>query len=151
MKLKIHFVTAILLLGTLVISSCDTFKDKETPENYSELPKNIEGDWQLISVSRNGTNITELMDFQRFHLFLGADNMYKLKNYLPFLVKKDGVWKVDDPTYPFHLIFKEEGTETDVITQIGFLIANGRRRLTIDLSPGCPGNRYVYTFEKIAE
>ena len=79
------------------------------------------------------------------------DNTYKLNNYLPCIVKNDGTWNVDDPIYPFHLILKEEGSEKEVKTEIGFLTVDGQRRLTITLSPGCYSNKYVYTFEQISE
>ncbi len=91
------------------------------------------------------------MDFKRFHVLLNKDNTYKLNNYLPFIVKNDGTWNVDDPIYPFHLILKEEGSEKEVKTEIGFLTVDGQRRLTITLSPGCYSNKYVYTFEQISE
>ena len=115
------------------------------------IPKDIDGNWQLVSVLRNGTDITDYMDFKRFHVLLNKDNTYKLNNYLPFIVKNDGTWNVDDPIYPFHLILKEEGSEKEVKTEIGFLTVDGQRRLTITLSPGCYSNKYVYTFEQISE
>lgn len=135
----------------VIISSCNSFKDEITPEKYSEVPKDIDGNWQLVSVLRNGTDITDYMDFKRFHVLLNKDNTYKLNNYLPFIVKNDGTWNVDDPIYPFHLILKEEGSEKEVKTEIGFLTVDGQRRLTITLSPGCYSNKYVYTFEQISE
>ena len=100
-----------------------------TPEKYSEVPKDIDGNWQLVSVLRNGTDITDYMDFKRFHVLLNKDNTYKLNNYLPFIVKNDGTWNVDDPIYPFHLILKEEGSEKEVKTEIGFLTVDGNADL----------------------
>ena len=69
------------------------------------------------------------MDFKRFHVLLNKDNTYKLNNYLPFIVKNDGTWNVDDPIYPFHLILKEEGSEKEVKTEIGFLTVDGNADL----------------------
>ena len=77
------------------------------------------------------------MDFSRFHIVLNKDNTYEIKNYLPFIVKGNGTWSVDDPQFPFHLIFREDGADETVETEIGFLTVDGERQLTIKLSPGC--------------
>lgn len=151
MNVKTQFVIGAFCLIAVAFGSCDTFKDEASPEHYSEVSKDIKGDWKLVSVLRNGIDITDRMDFSRFHLFLNEDNTYKFENYLPFIVKKNGTWKVDDPMYPFQLTFKEENGEAEVNTAINFLIANGHRRLVIELSPGCSMNKYVYAFENIAE
>lgn len=45
----------LLLIGTL--GACDTFKD-ENSSDYVELPKNIQGTWQLMEVTRNGIDIS---------------------------------------------------------------------------------------------
>ena len=58
---------------------------------------------------------------------------------------------VDDPLFPFHLIFREDGADETVETEIGFLTVNGERQLTIKLSPGCHTNTYVYTFKQVME
>ena len=46
----------LLLIGTL--GACDTFKD-ENSSDYVELPKNIQGTWQLMEVTRNGIDISQ--------------------------------------------------------------------------------------------
>ena len=97
MRLNIRFITGVFFVLAVIISSCNSFKDEITPEKYSEVPKDIDGNWQLVSVLRNGTDITDYMDFKRFHVLLNKDNTYKLNNYLPFIVKNDGTWNVDDP------------------------------------------------------
>jgi len=82
---------------------------------------------------------------------LKKDNTYEIKNYLPFIVKNKGKWSVDDPQFPFHLVFEEEGMNKEVKTEIGFSTVDGKRRLTIKLSPGCHTNTYVYTFKQVIE
>ena len=91
------------------------------------------------------------MDLSRFHIVLNKDNTYEIKNYLPFIVKGNGTWSVDDPQFPFHLIFREDGADETVETEIGFLTVDGERQLTIKLSPGCHTNTYVYTFKQVME
>ena len=91
------------------------------------------------------------MDFYDFHLYLNEDNTYEFENYLPFIVKKAGTWGVDDPLYPFHLSFMEEGSQDAVNTEIQYVTRDGNRQLIITLSPGCHTNTYTYTFQKITE
>ena len=150
MRLNMQFVIGAFLTLTM-ISSCDTFRDEITPDSYSETIKHVDGNWRLFTVSRNGIDITEYMDFSRFHIVLNKDNTYEIKNYLPFIVKGNGTWSVDDPQFPFHLIFREDGADKTVETEIGFLTVIGERQLTIKLSPGCHTNTYVYTFKQVME
>ena len=150
MRLNMQFVIGAFLTLTM-ISSCDTFRDEITPDSYSETIKHVDGNWRLFTVSRNGIDITEYMDFSRFHIVLNKYNTYEIKNYLPFIVKGNGTWSVDDPQFPFHLIFREDGADKTVETEIGFLTVNGERQLTIKLSPGCHTNTYVYTFKQVME
>lgn len=151
MKLNMRFAMGAFFALAVAVSSCDTFKDEITPKSYSEAVKNIDGNWQLSAVARNKVDITKAMDFTRFHLVLNKDNTYELKNYLPFIVKGNGSWSVDDPLYPFHLSFKEKDAEEGVKTSIGFQTVDGKRQMTITLSPGCHSNEYVYTFKQVTE
>ena len=150
MRLNMQLVIGAFLTLTM-ISSCDTFEHEMTPDSYSETIKHVDGNWRLFTVSRNGIDITKYMDFSRFHIVLNKDNTYEIKNYLPFIVKGNGTWSVDDPQFPFHLIFREDGADETVETEIGFLTVDGERQLTIKLSPGCHTNTYVYTFKQVME
>lgn len=66
------------------MSACNTFKDEITPDSYMEVPKQLDGKWQLKTVIRNGTDISEVMDFSQFRLIMNKDNTYNIENYLPF-------------------------------------------------------------------
>jgi len=147
MKSKLQIATYILMVFTF-FSSCDTFKDNE-PEVYKEANKDINGVWQIKTVSRNLIDITQAMDFSRFRLNLNEDGSYTIDNYLPFAVKKNGQWKVDDPQYPFHLIFHEDGSNEDVSIALSYPIVQGTRNISIAVSPGCSKNSYTYVLEKI--
>lgn len=138
----------LLLIGTL--GACDTFKD-ENSSDYVELPKNIQGTWQLMEVTRNGIDISQKMDFTNFHLLLNKDNTYVLENYLPFVVRKNGVWKMDDPEYPHFLIFTEDDASYNISSAMKYPIANGKRRISLTFSTGCESNVYTYVFDKIAD
>lgn len=67
-------------------------------------------------------------------------------------MKANGSWSVDDPIYsvPYKLL-KKMDTEKEVKTLIGFRTVDGKRQMTITLSPGCPSNKYVYTFKQVTE
>lgn len=147
MKINPLIIALCFFGGTM--SSCHTFKDELTPDTYQEAPKQLDGTWQLKTVVRNGTDITENMDFSRFRLILRSDSTYVIENYLPFIVRKAGTWSTDDPTYPFFLTFREEETSEQAQTEITYPIVNGKRRITLTISPGCTSNSYIYSFEKI--
>ena len=84
MRFKIQ--TTVLLFVLLgIVSACNTFKDEITPDSYMEVPKQLDGKWQLKTVIRNGTDISEVMDFSQFRLIMNKDNTYNIENYLPFL------------------------------------------------------------------
>ena len=134
MRFKIQTtVLLFVLLGT--VSACNTFKDEIAPDSYMEVPKQLDGKWQLKTVVRNGTDISEVMDFSQFRL----------------IMNKDGTWRIDNLTYPFFLTFQEEGAEREAITEITYPIVQGKRHITLTISPGCSSNSYVYSFEKIEE
>ena len=73
------------------------------------------------------------MDFTNFHLLLNKDNTYVLENYLPFVVRKNGVWKVDDPEYPHFLIFTEDDASYNISSAMKYPIANGKTANFINL------------------
>lgn len=150
MKHSIH-LAAIAILTTLLVTSCDTFSAPADPDKNTEQVKDISGTWQLTTVSRNSNDITETMDFSQFQIDLKKDGKYTIENYLPFVVRHNGTWKVDDIYYPFRLYFTEDGTTEQASTDILFPITNGERNIVITHSPGCGSNTYTYVFKKISE
>lgn len=139
------------LVWALLLGSCGAFNDDA---NYAktEFDKNFEGaTWAVEKVERNGVDITTLMDFSKFRISFNDDKTYSIKEYLPFLVREDGVWEIDDPQYPFHLIFQENGRDTKLESELNYFIEKGVRKLTLTFSPGHPNNSYTYTFKKNAD
>ncbi|MBN2765897.1 MAG: DUF5004 domain-containing protein [Paludibacteraceae bacterium] len=147
MKLSPIIVT-LLLSVMMSFSACDVFTNSEFSE-YGESIKDLAGSWQLSTVSRNGVDISRTMDFSKFKLNLNPDGSYTIENYLPFAVKQDGQWRVDDPQYPFNLILQENNAQSDVTIGLKYPIVAGKRIISITLSPGCYSNTYVYVFERI--
>jgi len=147
MKLFLKACAVSALLGTMAVS-CDSYKDDETPDEFVEVDKDLSGTWALSTVMRNGVDISNAMDFSKFHLVLNDNGSYKLENRLPFPVSHNGLWRVDDPAHPFALIFTEDGTLGEVDVTINFPNNKGVRQLSITHSPGCGSNKYEYLFVK---
>jgi len=133
-------MSALLLAAGL--GSCKL--EKVAP--MQEQAKDISGDWHIIKATRNGTDLTTLVDLSQFSLSF-KDGKYSLVNKVPFLVGQDGLYSLDDPKYPFKISFTA-GSNQPVATAFNFPIVNGVRQLTITFSPGCANNNYVYVFQK---
>jgi hypothetical protein len=132
----------LMLVVVLLAASCKT--EKIYPQK--EAIKDISGNWQVVSASRNGTDLTNLIDFSQFMINF-ADGKYSLVNKLPFLVNQDGTFALDDPNYPFKITFTATGKEA-ISTPFTYPIVNGKRQLSISFSPGCANNTYVYVLQK---
>ena len=132
----------LVLVMIICFSSCKM--EKVAPAQ--EAVKDISGNWRIIKATRNGADLTSIVDFSQFRLKFDAGK-YTLVNKVPFLVSQDGNYALDDPKYPFKITFTAGGT-TPVATAFNFPIVNGARQLTITFSPGCANNSYVYVFQK---
>jgi len=142
-------IPALFLMLFLVFSSCTKFSDNY-PTDIKESVKELNGTWRIIRASRNGTDISTLFDFSKFKLQFNSDNTYKIENYLPFLVKLDGTWSLDDPHYPFNLVFKENGSVDPMVSGFNYPIVNGKRQISLSFSPGCHSNIYTYVLEEVS-
>lgn len=131
---------------TLLIISCEYFG--EDTKEYTEAPKSIVGSWKIIKAYRNEIDITVMMDFGSFRVNFNDDETYTIDHYLPFVVSKNGRYRLDDPQYPFHIQFTQEGEAQYVETNLNFPIVNSDRQIGLTFSPGCPGNIYTYILER---
>lgn len=147
MKLFLKAGVMAAVIG-LTATSCDSYKDNETPDKFVEADKDLSGSWALVKVMRNNVDITSTMDFPRFRMHLNHDGSYRLENRLPFPVRHDGLWAVDDPAHPFLLSFTEDGAIGAMEVGIQYPIVEGARQLSITHSPGCASNKYEYLFVK---
>ena len=130
----------------IMLASCQTEEVTRV-----EALKNIEGSWKIVSASRNGTDLTDRIDFSQFRLNFIDNSTYTIENKLPFLISKNGTWSLDDPAYPFVITFTGEGSETPVSTNFDYPVVEGNRQINLKFSPGCSANSYQYTFEKVSE
>jgi hypothetical protein len=113
----------------------------------TEAPKNVSGSWKIIKATRNGTDITTAFDFTQFRIKFDSTESYTLTNTLPFLVNKNGKYKLDDPAYPFKLTMMPDGG-TAVSTAFSYPTTAGIRQLNMTFVPGCELNSYIYTLER---
>ncbi len=140
---KVHKVYILPILAAIImLASCKA--ERVLP--VTESVKDISGSWQVIRATRNGTDLTNIIDFSKFRVNF-KDGAYTLVDRLPFLVNKDGAYTLDDPQYPFKITFIATGAQP-VATAFTFPIVNGKRQLSLTFSPGCPNNSYVYVLTK---
>ena|SRR6186713_1912317 len=113
----------------------------------TEAPKNVSGSWKIVKATRNGTDITTAFDFTQFRIKFDSTESYTLTNTLPFLVNKNGKYKLDDPAYPFKLTMVPDGGSV-VSTAFNYPTTAGIRQLSLTFVPGCELNSYIYTLER---
>lgn len=144
---KLNFL--LIVLAILVWSSCKT--DKITP--VTEPVKDLTGTWKVVKASRNGSDLFALVDtsvvnFNSFTIKFNG-NGYTLTNPLPFIVSQNGTYALDNPQFPFKIMFTQTGASAPVSTAFTYPIVNGVRVLTLVFSPGCPQNSYSYSLVKV--
>lgn len=131
------------ILCLYLLAACKT-EEIAVPESV----KNIEGSWRISKATRNGTDLTNIIDFTKFRLHFEQDNTYTIDNLLPFIVSKKGTWSLNDPQYPFSIAFRQEGADSTVTTKFDYPVTGGKRIINLIFSPGCVNNTYQYTLEK---
>ena len=138
-------IVCFIALAVIVTTGCKTHKDI-----FAEPVKELNAQWRLQTVLRNGTDITEYVDSAGFRLTLSTDSTYTLLgNNIPFLVNGSGRWSADDPQFPYHLTFTPADSTHGFAGNVATPVSKGNRRLDITFSPGCRQNTYVYSFEKM--
>lgn len=146
-KALCHICIALMAIGGM--ASCNSFSDSTDPYSVAEAAKDLSGVWKLKNVVRNDIDITSEMDFTKFALHMNSDGTYHIENYLPFVVQADGKWAIDDPYHPFRISFLENNVQDAVQIDLSYPIVNGKRSLSVNLSPGCEKNVYTYTLERV--
>lgn len=138
-------IFVLMMMAAAVGASCKIKKDL-----LVEPVKDLNSQWRLQSVTRNGTDITGYIDSAGFRLTLSPDKTYTLQgNNIPFLVNTSGKWQADDPQYPYHIMFTPTDSTNAFTGDVATPVSQGNRRLNITFSPGCHLNTYLYSFEKM--
>lgn len=143
--LRILFFSAAM---AFLVGACDLLDTEE--KVYVESEKTIAGNWQIVEAYRNDVEITDLMDFSQFRINFQSDNSYTIENYLPFIVSDNGNWDLDDPKYPFKILFTVDGEAETLISDLNFPIVDGTRQIGLTFSPGCHSNQYTYVLEEVS-
>ena len=134
-----------IVFSLLFLCSCRA-KELARPD---ESVKDLTGSWKIVKAVQNGKDITGRFNFASFRINFLDNKKYEIQNQLPFIVKKNGAFDLDDPQYPFSIKFNEEGSSTAVSSNFNYPITNGARLLNLSFSPGCVGNSYIYTLQKV--
>lgn len=137
---RIH---CILLLLSVAFFACRT----ERLDMPYEPVKDVNGNWRIVGVSRNGTDLTSRFDFSKFRISF-ADSAYTLSEQVPFLVNTNGTWRFDDPAYPFKISLTAKDS-TAKTSSLLFPVVGGKRNMVLTISPGCSSNTYQYTLQKV--
>lgn len=141
---RIYQIKTLLLVMVVAVLATACRTEKVLPQK--EALKDIAGSWQVIKATRNGTDLTAIIDFSGFKINFTSTG-YALVNKMPFLVEQDGTFALDDPEYPYKITFTAAG-KTPVATAFTYPIVNGKRQLSLTFSPGCTNNSYVYVLQK---
>jgi len=149
MKIITPIQLVLVVAFVLFVCACSEFKD-QSDQQFSEPDKSPVGSWTIVNATLNGDDITDQMDFSEFRLIMNADGTYQLSNYLPFLVKKDGKWWLNDRLHPFRIFFQEQTSDHVFETNFSYVIVNGKRSLglTFNASNGCFRNVYTYNLQR---
>lgn len=133
----------VVVLVIALLSSCKT--EKIAP--VAESAKDIAGSWKVLKATRNGTDITSLIDFTQFRVNFDNEGNYTLVNRMPFIVGANGKYALDDPSYPFNISFAPTGGQLTKTT-FNYPVVSGVRQINLTFSPGCTLNTYIYTLVK---
>ena len=158
-------ILPIIVMLPMMFNSCDDVDTDSGDNPEDRLPPivtppevnvdDLHGAWKVVSALRNNNeedaeDISALRGFANFRLNINANGTYTIDNYMPFIVRDNGQWELDDPKLPLFINFKENAASAPVVTDFIFPIENNQRQLRILLSPGCSSNGYFYVFEKVS-
>jgi len=136
----------IVLIIIVLFQSCS---NKQSDVLQDEPVKEIVGKWKVTKLLRNGEDIGKRMDLSAFVLEFKNDGTYQADPALAFVATGDGAYALNDPQYPFTVIFKAKDGQADIPVKFQFPIVKGRRQLNFTCHMGCEGNTYQYDFEPI--
>ena len=143
MKRKLRPFFHLLFVSTLFFSCKEEIISSVTEEPV----KDIAGTWRVVSLTRNGEELTERMDLSKFRISFKDDGTYTLQDRIAFAVSEAGSYKLNDPQYPSSLLLTQPNQATQSVN-FQFPVVQGKRQLSLIFSPGCAGNTYQYNLVK---
>jgi hypothetical protein len=114
----------------------------------------INGNWKLFSISRNGEDLSSKISFADYTLELSDGSFSVNSSTVPFPTLKSaitpfasGSWSFNDDYYPTHIQFTN-GSEV-ISVKLGYpAYGTNNSSLTLEFSLGCNSNTYLYQFKK---
>ncbi len=134
-----------LFLGILILTSC---KEEVSTTVSGESVKDITGKWEIVSLLRNGEDLTERMDLSKFRIVFNADGTYTLEDRFAFIVDGPGTYNLSDPQYPFGLVMTPQA-QPEAKAKFQFPVIKGERQLSLTMSMGCASNTYQFNFKRV--
>lgn len=134
-----------LFLGILIFASC---KEEVSMKVAGESVKDITGKWEIVSLLRNGENLTEHMDLSKFRIVFNTDGTYTLEDRFAFMVEGPGTYNLSDPQYPIGLVMKPLA-KPEAKARFQFPVVEGERQLSLIMSTGCSSNIYQFNFKRV--
>ena len=144
MKIK-QLITLLGVFGYLLFVSCD---DELSTMTSDEPLKDITGKWNVVQLTRNGEDLTKRLNLTGFSIDFKEDGTYNLSEQLPFVVPGSGIYRLNDPQYPFSILMSAADNPDEVAVNLQYPVVAGKRQLSLSFSLGCSGNSYQYNFER---
>lgn len=132
-----------MFLALFLLSGCENDVKLITEEPI----KDITGTWKIVRLTRNGEDLTGRLDLSKFKIIFHADGTYTLENGMAFVVSEPGTYKLGDPQFLFSLTLIPQNQPEEKI-KLQFPVINGKRQLSLTLSPGCASNVYQYNLAR---
>jgi len=152
--MKSAIFKANLFFLVLILFGCEdellVRQDALTPYAVS-----IEGTWELYSISRNGMDLTGVMDLTDSNIEFNGDGTFSLSSAsMPFPTLRpseayftSGGWSFNNDYQPTELQFSDGSARVPVKLDQP-LYGNNNTTLALEFSLGCSTNTYVYQFKK---
>lgn len=138
---KLYYACILVLLTV----ACKVENNLKSP---TEPVKSITGTWEIVDASENGTDLMKWFDFTKFRITF-SDSTYTIDSLVPFMVKTNGKWALNDPQYPFSITLTPSDSSMGVQSSFGYPVVGGVRNMILTFSPGCPQNSYQYTLQPV--
>lgn len=157
--MRVNFFKSVRVLFMVLILGLWMGCSVEPP--LAEPVKDINGSWKIVKVVRNTVDITKNVKVDNFQLDFQVDSSdaslpgggageYHITRGAPFVVNKDGKWKLNNPAFPFTISFSPESDpDENIELAFSYLVIGGKYQIKLVLQPGCPSNTYEYYLSKV--
>lgn len=151
---KIILAARFIFIGLFLIGCEEELSVRQ--DALTDYAVDINGTWQLFSISRNGEDLSGKISFTDYTLDLNNDGTFNLSSSkVPFPTLRtsgasfiSGNWAFNDDFQPTEIQFSNGPAV--VPTRLDQpLFGSNNTTLSITFSLGCATNTYLYQFKKI--